>query len=265
MKKPQRDNWGSLARIGLFIVGNEAVPEAEWWAMLPTDISVHAARVTADTPWAAWNQSRTSVHLATDVQHGAEQFAAMRLTAVTVGHSSSSFLGGHGWDSAIVEALSKTIGNDIVISTNGLDCLAALNACHVTRPLLVQPPWFGPAIIAEGVTYLSDHGLPPAATLTFDPGPKWRDVTPQAMYPQGIGFEQALEPLYQQIVHADKKKADGILIAGTGFRCVGLIEQLEDQLGLPVITANQASLWHVLRRSGISTTIGGYGRLLSQH
>ena len=40
------DNWGWRARIGLFIVGNEAVPEAEWWAMAPSGVSVHAARVT---------------------------------------------------------------------------------------------------------------------------------------------------------------------------------------------------------------------------
>ena len=43
------DNWGWRARIGLFIVGNEAVPEAEWWAMAPPGVSVHAARVTAPT------------------------------------------------------------------------------------------------------------------------------------------------------------------------------------------------------------------------
>ena len=30
-----RDNWGWQARIGMFIVGNEAVPEAEMWAMAP--------------------------------------------------------------------------------------------------------------------------------------------------------------------------------------------------------------------------------------
>jgi hypothetical protein len=31
----QNDNWGWQARFGMFIVGNEAVPESEWWAMLP--------------------------------------------------------------------------------------------------------------------------------------------------------------------------------------------------------------------------------------
>jgi hypothetical protein len=48
------DNWGWRARIGMFIVGGEAVPEAEWWAMAPGGVSVHAARVTAGAPWARW-------------------------------------------------------------------------------------------------------------------------------------------------------------------------------------------------------------------
>src|SRR5918994_1336329 len=48
------DNWGWRARIGLFIVGNEAVPEAEWWAMAPPGVSVHAGRVTARAPWLRW-------------------------------------------------------------------------------------------------------------------------------------------------------------------------------------------------------------------
>ena len=44
------DNWGWKARIGMFIVGSEAVPEAEWWAMMPPHTSVHAARVSAPPP-----------------------------------------------------------------------------------------------------------------------------------------------------------------------------------------------------------------------
>ena len=34
----QRDNWGWQARIGMFIVGSEVVPEAEWWAMVPLNV-----------------------------------------------------------------------------------------------------------------------------------------------------------------------------------------------------------------------------------
>ena len=35
---------GWKARIGMFIVSSEPVPEAEWWAMMPSGVSVHAAR-----------------------------------------------------------------------------------------------------------------------------------------------------------------------------------------------------------------------------
>lgn len=58
-----KDNWGDRARFGMFIVGNEAVPEAEWWAMAPAGVSIHAARVTARAPWARWDSERREVVL----------------------------------------------------------------------------------------------------------------------------------------------------------------------------------------------------------
>jgi maleate isomerase len=43
---------------------------------------------------------------------------------------------------------------------------------------------------------------------------------------------------------------------------VGIVDALEQYLRRQVIAANQASLWHCLRLSGIHTPIGGYGNLL---
>ena len=135
----QRDNWGWRARIGMFIVGNEAVPEAEWWAMLPPNVSVHAARVTARAPWARWRDDHAGVELEDDLARGCQQFAAMRLSAVVVGHSSSSILGGKGWDEAVVAHLSAMLGAGTRVTTNGLDCVAALRALvpyHLTLDAL---------------------------------------------------------------------------------------------------------------------------------
>ncbi len=70
----QPDNWGSLARIGIFIVSREVVPEAEWWAMRPAGVSIHAARVAAAAPWATWRADRTGVELAPDMVRGSEAF-----------------------------------------------------------------------------------------------------------------------------------------------------------------------------------------------
>lgn len=257
-----KDNWGWRARIGLFIVGNEAVPEAEWWAMAPPGVSVHAARVTARAPWARWREDRKGVEPEEDLIRGSRQFAAMRLSAVVVGHSSSSILGGKGWDEATVASLSGMLGSGVFVTTNGLDTQAALKASSVRRPFLVLPPWFGDEPVAAGVRYYADHEFEPAGHLRYDPGRKWRDLPPSELYGHGMGFEQEVEPLYAQIRAACPSTADGVLIAGTGFRCVAILEALEQDLGRPVISANQASLWHSLRAAGVRTRIAGYGNLL---
>lgn len=257
-----RDNWGWRARIGMFIVGNEAVPEAEWWAMLPPDTSVHAARVTAKAPWATWNAAHSDVELAEDLARGARQFAAMRLEAVVLGHSSSSIAGGKGWDEAVINQLAAMLPEGVAVTTNGYDCLAALRALDITRPLLVFPPWFGDESLTAGVGYFRDNGFEPVHHIRHDPGRGWRELPPSELYANGAGFAQDVEALYTNIRRACPAGADGVLIAGTGFRCSRIIETLEEDLGIPVVAANQASLWHCLRLSGVRTSIDGYGRLL---
>ena len=183
----QRDNWGWQARIGMFIVGSEVVPEAEWWAMVPLNVSVHAARVTARAPWARWRDDRSGVELEDDLLRGCRQFAPMCLSAVVVGHSSSSILGGSQWDEAVVETLSRELGGGVAVTTNGLDCAAALQASGVKRPFLVFPPWFDESLVAAGVRDWRARGTEPAGHLRYDPGQQWRDVPPGELYRQGMG------------------------------------------------------------------------------
>lgn len=263
----ERDNWGWQARIGMFIVGTEVVPEAEWWAMVPPNVSVHVARVTARAPWARWRDDPSGkelggVELEEDLSRGCRQFAPMRLSAVVVGHSSSSILGGPRWDEAVVETLSRELGGGVAVTTNGLDCAAALQASGVSRPFLVFPPWFADDLVAAGVRDWCERGTTPAGHLRYDPGRQWRDVPPGELYRQGMATAQAIESLYQQVRAACPPEADGVLIAGTGFRCVGILDALERDLRRPVVSANQASLWHCLRLSGVRTPVDGYGNLL---
>jgi len=259
----QPDNWGWKARIGMFIVGVEAVPEAEWWAMMPRGVSVHAARITAATPWAKWSEDGKTVDFQDDLAHGAAQFAGMNLSAVVIGHSSSSIVGGKGWDAAVVERLTQSGPAGRVATTNGLDCQAALRVSEVQHPFLVFPAWFNEGTCAKGVDYFADHGLPASGHMRFDPGRNWRDVPPGNLYAEGMGFDQDVEALYRQIRAACPPAADGVLIAGTGFRCVSILEALEQDLRRPVISANQASLWHCLRLSGLQDRVEGYGSLLA--
>ena len=190
--------------------------------MAPPGVSVHAARVTARAPWARWRDDRKGVEPEEDLVRGCRQFAAMRLSAVVIAHSSSSLLGGKGWDEATVASLSPLLGGGAIVTTNGLDTQAALRAsggeAAVPGPAaLVQrrDGGGGPALLRRSRLRA---GRPSIATI---PGRKWRDLPPAELVGHGLGFEQEVEPLYAQIKAACPAGADGVLIAGTGFRCVG--------------------------------------------
>lgn len=255
------DNWGAGARIGLFIVGAEVVPEAEWWAMAPPGVSIHAARVTAPTPWAEWRDG--AVVLAPDLARGAAQFSGMALSAAVLAHSSSSIAAGPGWDSAVAAHLTDVLHPATQATTNGLDCVLALEHLGVHRPFLVFPPWFGEATVAKGAGYFTDHGLAVAGAFRQVPEARWADTAPQNLYREGMHLHQNTDLLFDQIVAECPADADGVLIAGTGFRCVAIIDALEAALGRPVVTANQASLWRCLDLVGAAAPISGYGRLLA--
>ena len=257
------DNWGSVARFGMFIVGSEVVPEAEWWAMSPPGVSIHAARVTAAAPWAQWQEGRSAVVLSDDVKRGATQFASMALSAAVLAHSSSSIAGGPGWDDAVIARLSSSLHASTAVTTNGLDCLRALGQCGVRRPFIVFPPWFSEDAMRTGVAYFVGQGFVAPESYRHVPEDRWSDVRPQDLYRNFMHIQQNTDLLFDQIVVNCPSSADGVLIVGTGLRCVGIIEAIEAELGRPVVTANQASLWRCLSLAKLETPVAGYGQLLA--
>ena len=59
------------------------------------------------------------------------------------------------------------------------------------------------------------------------------------------------------------KDADGILTCSGALRTFEVIDLLERDLGLPVVTSNQAGLWAGLRLGGVRETVRGFGSLLT--
>ncbi|MDP3545458.1 MAG: hypothetical protein Q8S29_04695 [Phreatobacter sp.] len=259
----QPDNWGSLARIGLFIVSREVVPEAEWWAMCPPGVSIHAARVAAPAPWALWRDDRNGVELAPDMVRGCEAFNAIAPDVVVLAHSSSSFVGGPDWDEAVIGAMADQLAPETTATTNGLDTRLALARLGVSRPFLMMPAWMNDRLIESAVSYYAAFGIVIPAASRYVPPPPWRDIAPQHLYERGMATAQETDLLLEQVCRECPPEADSVLLAGTGFRCTAIIETLEARLGRPVVAANQASLWRALGVAGVRVPIAGYGRLLA--
>lgn len=60
---------------------------------------------------------------------------------------------------------------------------------------------------------------------------------------------------------ANAAPCDAIVIACTNLRCLRVTPQIEAQIGIPVVSSNQAMGWHMLRLSGIDEPISDFGNL----
>jgi maleate isomerase len=85
----------------------------------------------------------------------------------------------------------------------------------------------------------------------------------------GPGMESAVDKAdvpasrhYDMATEIDSADADGAFISCTNSRTFDIIESLERDLGKPVVTSNQATLWDALRTAGLDhSEITGLGSL----
>jgi maleate isomerase len=75
--------------------------------------------------------------------------------------------------------------------------------------------------------------------------------------------QQAVRPsqVYDWVLTHTPKSAEAVFIGGNGFRTVGIIKALEENLGRPILTANQVAFWQALALSGSRVSIVSYGRI----
>jgi maleate isomerase len=59
-------------------------------------------------------------------------------------------------------------------------------------------------------------------------------------------------------------KADAVMLAGGNGSTFSIIDRLERDLGKPVLTTNQVSLWHALKMMG-TRSLDGPGVLLRHY
>ena len=63
---------------------------------------------------------------------------------------------------------------------------------------------------------------------------------------------------------ADNPTAEGIYMLGSAWRTLGIIDELEKELGLPVVHPMPARNWETQLRLGFREKVPGYGRLLAE-
>lgn len=86
-------------------------------------------------------------------------------------------------------------------------------------------------------------------------------------------FEEGRDPVVARITEdaikagaiavAAQADCDAIVIACTNLRCLSVIPEIEAEIGIPVLSSNQALAWHMQQLAGLDSKQAGMGRLFA--
>ncbi len=153
------------------------------------------------------------------------------------------------YDAELVNMMESTVGCPAITTAGAV--VAALTQAGVKRLALLTP-------YPEQMTLMEQEYLENAV-----PGLKVLSSR-SLLVSSGLAIGD-LEPqvAYRESRNIDIGQADALFLSGTNWRTMDVVQTLESDLGIPVFSANQVSMWAALNRLGIPAR-PGYGSLMDQ-
>jgi maleate isomerase len=236
-------NYGTRLRLGVLMPCRNTVAEPDFRALLPAGVSLHTTRLRL-----LGTSSEELLAMTRGIEKEAELLAAAKMDLLAFHCTAASTLSvGLGAD--VVARMEKSTGVKSTVTSDAL--IAALAALKAKRIVMVSP--YKQHINDSEVAFFAQYGIQVLAELGLG--------LPDAQTMSAVTPEE----WYDRTMALARDDADAYFLSCTNIRAIPAIQRLEDDLGKPVITSNQAMAWHCLRTAGLEDVVPGYGRLLSSH
>ncbi len=260
--------YGYRAKIGLVVVGPNLNPTPEICRMIPDYVQVRETRIHMDPVVNVEECSKLSEPLGNAAKLLAEGLSSPIIgnrSAIAFACTAGSLVGGPGWDKKEIEMMEN--------ATDGFACTRAIPAMEAQSSGI--PCTTTATAAEEAMRFMGFKKIVITGPYTDEINERFRlfyeDSGFEVLNITGLGIEDlykmgATKPsqAYQAAMEAVVPDADGIFITCTNFRCSDVIEEIENDAGIPVVTSNQATAWHLMKLLGINDIVEGYGQLLRQ-
>lgn len=252
------NTYGWRARLGVILPSLNVTTEPEYYKMIPEGVTVHTARMLFEK-----ETEETYVHLIDDVPRAATLLSHAQVHALAFACTSGSLFGGLGYDQEIISTMKKY--TYCPCTTTSTAVVEALKTMGIKKVCVGTPysEWINPLeqkfLESSGFEVVSMRSILEDVKEVFgnipdETGPQVSFLV-NAVPPQRV-YEFAISKVY-------RNGCDGIFLSCMGFPTLGVVEVLEKDLGKPVISSNQATLWKLLRMAGVETRncMQGFGSL----
>ncbi|WP_107656999.1 maleate cis-trans isomerase family protein [Nocardia suismassiliense] len=242
---------GPRAVFGVIVPSTNTVVEHDYWRAGLSGIAYRAGSMYIPNPvmgndedfQALLGQIRASIDTAVRDVLTAEP------DRMVMGMSAETFWGGIAGNAAFEQRLRDRTG--LPVTTGASSCRAALHALGCHRIAVFSP--YQPIADIEVGRFFTEAGFDVAA-ITGLRCPTAPDIA-------RVGADRIRET----VASIDGPDVEAIVQVGTNLSFVAQAEQLEYELGKPVIAINAATLWHALREHGFDDRVEGAGQLLREH
>ncbi len=236
------DGIGTRATLGVIVLETDETLEPEFARMTDADgVALYHSRI----PMVAEIRPDTLARMEQDLPASA-RLLPPSLDFDVIGYgctSASTVIGSEKVARAIQTVFPKAKVSDPLAAI-----IAAGTSLRLNRLGFVTP--YVPEVSARMRHKLEEAGFEIAGFGSFEEG----DDRVVARI-----TEAAIVAAAKQV--AQTGACDAVVISCTNLRCLRVIPQIEAQIGVPVISSNQALCWHMLRLAGVRDAMPQFGRL----
>jgi len=228
-----RCNMKDRRRLGLLVPSSDIVMEADLWRRLPPVFTLHVARMYLESTTVAGEEKMLDEELAP----AARRVASVHPELVIFGCTSATALRGLDGDATIAGLVEEIVGCPCITVVQ-----AALHEIRRLEPrhLLLVTPYIEEINERMQKTFL-EAGLPVTGVvgMGLDDDLDIGAVPPQEIREFVVAAARDTTPA-----------PECIFVSCTTFRAFEVAEDLEQELGIPVITSNRGVFQAVLRHLG---------------
>ncbi len=234
---------GWRRRLGLIVPSSNTTNEPEVREHLPDGVSLHTSRMYLEDV-----ESTELETMADDAKRCGELLATADVDVVMYGCTTGSLVKGSGYDEQLEEELTESTGIPSVATAASIK--RAFDKLELDRITIVTP--YEEELNEQEREFLEDDGY----DIVSISGLNIRENTEIGSQRPEVAYRQALDA-----VSETDEQTDGVFISCTNYRTFEIIDKLERDCGVPVVTSNQATLWNAFETAGISTTGVSLGSL----
>lgn len=245
------DILGYRAKIGVIVPATNTIVQPEYESMRVDGVTNHVSRMTLPArPYDDMNRYREALDTEEgDLERAIQLVRCCEPDIIAHGHSIHSFRGDADRALATQERLAKIAGVPFI--TPSVAVLKGLEAIGARRLGILTPYWPPADDLVAGFFRASGYEVVKVDGLKCE-GPTNVARTPLAAIK--AGFASVAHPDVEALVHV-----------GTNLPVTGITEEIENELGRPLIGVNVATYWLALRTLGLKDKKAGFGKLFAEH